>query len=90
VLCGPIAHMINQLLVTGVFPEAFKHGIAVPVFKEQGKDRKDPASYRPVSLLCALSKVLKLAVKLLLQQHLDVSGNVPTMQHDFRAGRSCV
>jgi exonuclease III len=89
VLCGPIAHMINQSLATGVFPEAFKHGIVVPVFKGQGKDRKDPASYRPVSLLCALSKVLELAVKSSLQQHLDVSGNLPTSQHGFRSGRSC-
>jgi hypothetical protein len=89
VLCGPIAHLINQSLVTGVFPEAFKHGIVVPVFKGQKKDRKDPASYRPVNLLCALSKVLELAVKSSLQQHLDVSGNLPTLQHGFRSGGSC-
>jgi hypothetical protein len=89
VLCGPIAHLVNRSLATGVFPEAFKHGVVLPIFKGGRKDRKDPASYRPVSILCALSKVVELVVKIDLQRHLDVSGNVPAAQHGFRKGRSC-
>jgi hypothetical protein len=89
VLCGPISHLVNRSLATGIFPEAFKHGVVVPIHKGGKKDRKEPASYRPVSILCALSKVLELVVKTSLQQHLDVSGNVPTSQHGFRRGRSC-
>jgi hypothetical protein len=76
-------------LATGVFPEAFKHGVVLPIFKGGKKDRKEPASHRPVSILCALSKVLELVMKSCLQRHLDVSGNVPTSQHGFRKGRSC-
>jgi hypothetical protein len=89
ILSGPIAHLVNRSLANGVFPNAWKEGIVVPVFKGGGKDRKDPASYRPVSLLCAVSKVLETVVKVQLQQHLDVSGNVPSSQHGFRRGRSC-
>jgi hypothetical protein len=81
VLCGPIAHLVNRSLATGVFPEAFKHGIELPVFKGGRKDRKEPACYRPVSILCAPSKMLEMVVKLCLQRHLDVSGNIPTLQH---------
>jgi hypothetical protein len=33
VLCGPISHMVNRSLATGVFPDAFKHGVVIPVFK---------------------------------------------------------
>jgi hypothetical protein len=72
-----------------VFPERFKHGVVPPVYKGGRKDRKDPASYRPVSILCALSKVVEIVVKICLQEHLDASGNVPTAQHGFRRGRSC-
>jgi hypothetical protein len=89
VLCGPIAHMVNRSLATGVFPDAFKHGVVIPVYKGGNKDRKEPSSYRPVSLLSALSKVLELVVKSCLQAHLDVSGNIPASQHGFRRGRSC-
>jgi hypothetical protein len=89
VLSGPIAHLVNRSLAEGVFPDAFKRAIVIPVHKGGGKSRKDPASYRPVSLLCALSKVLEIVVKNRLQQHMDVSGNVPSQQHGFRKGRSC-
>jgi hypothetical protein len=89
ILSGPIAHLVNRSLASGVFPNVWKEGVVVPIFKGGGKNRKDPASYRPVSLLCALSKVLELVVKNSLQSHLDVSGNVPTSQHGFRKGRSC-
>jgi hypothetical protein len=89
VLSGPIAHLVNRSLANGVFPNAWKVGIMVPTHKGGGKSRSDPASYRPVSLLCALSKVLELVVKNALQKHLDISGNVPSSQHGFRRGRSC-
>jgi hypothetical protein len=89
ILSGPIAHLVNRSLASGVFPEVFKQAIVIPVYKGGGKDRKDPASYRPVSLLCALSKVLELVVKNCLQSHMDVLGNVSTLQHGFRRGRSC-
>jgi hypothetical protein len=89
VLAGPIAHMVNRSLATGVFPDVFKHGVVLPIYKGGRKDRKEPASYRPVSILCALSKVLELTVRNCLQLHLDVSNNVPTSQHGFRKGRSC-
>jgi hypothetical protein len=80
---------VNRSLATGVSPDVWKEGIVIPVHKGNGKSRKDPASYRPVLLLCALSKVLELVVKNLLQSHLDVSGNLPTSQHRFWKGRSC-
>jgi hypothetical protein len=78
VLSGPIAHLINRSLANGVFPDAWKEGVVIPVHKGNGKDRGDPASYRPVSLLCSLSKVLETTVKTQLQQHMGVSGNVPS------------
>jgi hypothetical protein len=56
ILCGPVTHLVNRSLATGVFPDIWKEGIVIPVHKGNGKSRKDPASYRPVLLLCALSK----------------------------------
>ena len=62
VLAGPIARICNLSLSTGVFPDIFKQAIVHPVFKGKGKDPHDPASYRPISILPSLSKILEIAV----------------------------
>jgi endonuclease/exonuclease/phosphatase (EEP) superfamily protein YafD len=63
VLSGPLAHLINRSLADGVVPRGFKLGIVHPVFKGGGKCRKEPGSYRPISILPAMSKVLEIWVK---------------------------
>jgi hypothetical protein len=57
-LAGPVSHLVNMSLSAGVFPSAFKTALIHPVYKGGGKARNDPGSYRPVAILCALSKVL--------------------------------
>ena len=49
--------VINTSIRTGTYPTMFKDAIVVPVFKGGRKDKEDPASYRPISVLPALSKV---------------------------------
>jgi hypothetical protein len=63
VLAGPIAHRVNMLLSSGIFPEGFKTALIHPVHKGGGKARNEPASYRPVAILCAMSKVLETVAK---------------------------
>jgi hypothetical protein len=57
-LAGPVSHLVNMSLSAGVFLSAFKTALIHPVYKGEGKARGDPGSYRPVAILCALSKVL--------------------------------
>jgi hypothetical protein len=85
----PLAHVINRSMHTGVFPDGFKSGLIHPVHKGAGKSRAEAASYRPVSILPALSKVLETLVKADLEQHLAEVGGLPPMQYGFRPGRSC-
>ena len=42
VLAGPIAHVCNISLSSGIFPDLFKEAIVHPVFKGSGKDPRDP------------------------------------------------
>jgi hypothetical protein len=88
-LAGPISHLVNMSLSAGVFPSAFKTALIHPVYKGGGKARNDPASYRPVAILCALSKVLKTVAKEDLEAHMAANNILPTSQHGFRRGRSC-
>ena len=72
----------------GVFPDIFKHAIINPVFKGSGKDPHDPNSYRPISILPALSKVLEIAVRDALQDWLILNDFIPDSQFGFLPGRS--
>ncbi len=84
-LAAPMAHLARRSLTVGWFPSAFKIANVVPIIKK-GKDPSLPASYRPVSLLPVLSKVLESLVQQQLSPYL--SSLLPTSQWGFRKGRS--
>jgi hypothetical protein len=63
VLATPLAHLVNRSLAEGVVPAGFKVGKVYPVHKGNGKSYSAPSSYRPVSILPAMSKVIKSIVK---------------------------
>jgi hypothetical protein len=87
VLASPIAHLINRSLASGVVLSGFKIGCVIPIHKGKGKSTTDPASYRPISILPALCKVLEAVVKSDLEGHLAVVDALPNSQFGFRAGR---
>jgi hypothetical protein len=88
VWAGPISHLVNRSLAEGRVPEAFKVGKVFPVFQGKGKQREDPSSYRLVSILPALSKVLETSVKAELERHLAKVNGFPNAQHGFCQGSS--
>jgi hypothetical protein len=65
-------------------------GPSHPSVQEEGEKRVEPASYRPVSLLPAASKILELLVKEDLEKHLAAVDGLPPSQFGFRPGRSTV
>ena len=57
VIAAPLSYMFNLSVMSGFFPDILKIANVVPLFKKE-----DPmlfSNYRPVSLLCTLSKVLE-------------------------------
>jgi hypothetical protein len=89
VLSGPLAHLINRSQADGVVPRGFKLGIIHPVFKGGGKCQKEPGSYRQISILPAMSKVLEIWVKTDLEAHLAAVNGLPQTKFGFRPKRSC-
>ena len=85
-----VTTMINMSIRTGTYPSLFKDAIVVPVFKGDRKDREDPASYRPISVLPALSKVLEKVVIDQFLGYLDDNNLLPPHQHGFRRAHSTV
>ena len=70
VLCTTITNIINESLLSGVVPDSFKHAIIKPLLKKPTLATDDFKSYRPVSNLSYLSKVLEKVVLKQLKWHL--------------------
>jgi hypothetical protein len=71
------------------FPAAWRSADVVPILKPQ-KDPRNPSSYRPISLLSGLSKVLERTILTRLNRHCDEHNIIPDTQHGFRTGKSTV
>ncbi|ELT87500.1 hypothetical protein CAPTEDRAFT_40823, partial [Capitella teleta] len=56
-LAPSLAVLFNTMLYTGSVPENWKLANVIPVFKKG--DKQDVANYRPISLLCIVSKVME-------------------------------
>ncbi len=87
-IAAPLAHIARLSFDQGIVPTGFKTAIVTPVHKGHGKPTDDVSSYRPVSILPAMSKVLERLVVEPLTSHL--SELLPNSQYGFRAKRSTV
>ncbi|GFO12290.1 reverse transcriptase [Plakobranchus ocellatus] len=83
-----ILALFNAIWISGDIPEQFKHAVVIPIYK-QGKDKKDPASYRPIdlSLTSHLGKVLETIINKRLTYHLEANNLLSDTQAGFRKDR---
>lgn len=79
--------IINASLLLSYFPEQWRHALVIPI-KKPNKPSNQSGSYRPISLLSAISKILERVILKRLQSHLQDNNILPAFQHGFRAGLS--
>jgi Reverse transcriptase (RNA-dependent DNA polymerase)/Endonuclease-reverse transcriptase len=79
--------IVNAVLSQRRFPSQWKTAKVV-VFAKAGKPRRDPTSYRPISLLSCLSKVCEKVILRRLQHQVDEAGLLIDQQFGFRAKHS--
>ena len=88
----PTLHIILQDLLNicvfhGYHPRAWKRAWALMAHKPS-KRRSDPCSYRPISLLCCLSKVFEAIMTKRLMSWAENTDKLPTEQSGFRKHHS--
>ena len=88
VIAPVVTRIINNCIRLSVFPETWKVGKISVIYKNKGP-RTEPNSYRPITLLCSLSKLIE---KVMFKQILNYFTNNNMMdprQYGFRPHRSC-
>ena len=82
-----IQDLINICVFHGYHPRAWKRAWALMIHKPS-KRRSDPCSYRPISLLCCLSKVFEAIMTKRLMSWAENTDQLPIEQSGFRKHHS--
>ena len=82
-----LTRVFNRCLELGYFPKVWKLAKVVPVLKP-GKDPCSGSSYRPISLLSAISKIFERIIHTRLETHVSANNILPDVQFGFRRQRS--
>ena len=80
---------LNRVWRSGHFPDTWKLAQIIPILKP-GKDPMRAESYRPISLLSCLSKVMEKMVCKRLTHYLETNNLLSKSQYGFRSKRSTI
>ena len=86
VLIQSLTLVINQSLLSGIFPDSLKVAKVIPLHKKDCITLMD--NYRPVSLLTSISKVIEKVVHIQLSNYLKEKKLLYISQYGFRGDHS--
>lgn len=84
-----ITKIINKCIENAHWPSSFKTAKVIPILKA-GKPAADPRSYRPISLLNSIGKLLEKVIHARLIESVEHKNLLPDFQFGFRKGHSTV
>ena len=83
-----LTKIINDSLISGIFPDVHKIAIVKPLLKKPTLDHNDLKNFRPVSNLSFVSKVIEKVVLSQLCNHLQANKLFNPCQSAYRPGHS--
>ena len=84
ILAPLIAHIWNQSIKEGMFPDTAKIAKVIPVYKGKKPDATDLTNYRPISLLPIVGKVIEKIMHTQLSGYLNQNKILFPSQYGFR------
>src|SRR5271163_5009232 len=87
-IVSPFTKLINLSLNTGKFSNSFKHALVTPLIKNSKLDSNMMNSYRPISNLLYISKLLERCVAQQLNSYLVINAHHEVYQSDYRPHHS--
>lgn len=87
IIVHSLCHIFNCSILNGVFPDLWKIAKVVALHKKGAKDLMD--NYRPISVLCIVSKILERHVHKHMYSYLMSNNLLHPSQSGFRSNHSC-
>ena len=84
-----ISGLANRTFTQGCFPGKFKSAVVKPLLKKPGLDVNSPSSYRPISNLNNIAKILERLFLSRLNSHIIKSPHFNRLQSAYRKMHSC-
>ena len=84
-----IAKIVNLSVSKCCFPDQLKSALVTPIIKDISKDPEDYSSYRPVSSLPYLSKIIEKFLHAQLSEYIEQNGLHAKFQSSYRKHHSC-
>ena len=82
-----IASIINNSILSGVYPDALKEARVIPIYKSGNRD--DANNYRPISILPTMSKIFERHIASQMLSYFDKTDIIHRKQSGFRKNHSC-
>lgn len=89
VLIKPITKIVNLSLLSGDFPHKFKSAMVHPLIKKPNLPKEELNSYRPISNLHFISKIIERIVYNRLINHISCCSGFSAFQSAYRINHSC-
>lgn len=87
VICSTLCSLMNESIRTSVFPALWKKAAVTALHK--GGNACELGNYRPISVLCVISKILESHVQRHLCSYMGTHGLLCDDQSGFRTRHSC-
>ena len=81
-----ITLIVNQSIMTGIYPDKLKVAKVVPIFKKE--DKLQLKNYRPISVLPVISKIFENVMLTQLVEYFTTNNLLSSQQYGFRSNRS--
>ena len=88
VLVGQPTDIINASFQTGVLPSVLKKGVVHPLLKKFKRDYEQYSSYRPITNIAFLSKIIERLATSQTMNYLVDNGLLPKFQSAYRLHHS--
>ena len=88
VLAPYICFIVNKAMYTQQYPTMWKCGVVSPVPKKG--DLTEDKNWRPVTLLCSMSKIIETVMNKQIKAHLKRHGLIPDAQHAYQEAKSTI
>ena len=83
-LIQPITNIVNLSLSEGAFPDSYKNAIVKPLYKKHSLPHEDLSSYRPISNLNFISKIIERIIHTRISNHLKTFPSLSPFQSAYR------